>query len=228
MANDNMRSGPRGSSNQSAYLRPVTIRLNTMASATVDTTNVNQMLLDCGVTRDHSEDDLVNGTIDYVVDASAATAGYGFPGMLDPTTWGGQWVIESLWVYAQVALAGNSGAFTVGVYARNVATQAVTAVDTNAFVTSRVLTLAQLPVLSVVHEIQLNGVGAGLEDNGGTGTGLISYTLGSQAAQYTDGAADVVGQDQFLVFNQDNAGGSAGDYVVTAALRPVGGKQYST
>ena len=228
MANDNMRSGPRGSSNQSAYLRPVTIRLNTIASATVDTTNVNQMLLDCGVTRDHSEGDLVNGTIDYVVDASAATSGYGFPGMLDPTTWGGQWVLDKLWVYAQIALAGDSGAFTVGVYARNVVSGAVTAVDTNAFVTSRVLTLAQLPVLSVVHEIQLNGVGAGLEDNGGTGTGLISYTLGSQTGQHTDGAASVVGQDQFLVFNQDAAGGSAGDYIVTAALRPVGGKLYST
>ena len=89
-----------------------------------------------------------------------------------------------------------------------------------------VIPFAAMSRVGDIYEPVLNGEGAGLVDNGGTGTGLISYKLGAGAGKYTQGGVDVRGANQFLGVVVP-AGTGDGKYVMYAEIVPAGGENYS-
>ena len=120
--------------------------------------------------------------------------------------------------------ASDSGVIVAGIYAQSAGT--LTAVDVNAIKAGGVIPAAGLAQIGMIYQIALGGAGEGLADNGGTGTGLVSYKLGVGAGQYTDTGADVRGQTQFLGVSVPAVGGN-GKYALYAELVPAGGENYS-
>jgi len=225
MANDLMRTGPRGASDQAANLSPKVIRLIPLTGGTSLTTLADLQ----GVTSRA----LLNGEVasppvspvNYEAAKNTATVFYGLPGSGQDDTWYGQWIVRRMFATCTAqGFASDSGVIVAGIYAQSAGT--LTAVDVNAIKAGGVIPAAGLAQIGMVYQIALGGAGEGLADNGGTGTGLVSYKLGVGAGQYTDTGADVRGQTQFLGVSVPAVGGN-GKYALYAELVPAGGENYS-
>ena len=237
MANDLMRTGPRGASDQSANLSPKVIRLLPVAAvtATLDDNTAGAALTQLtGVTNRA----LLNGEVasptvspvQYVAAKSADRVFYGLPGVAQDDTWHGQWVVRRIFAVAaqEVWLTTDSGTMTAGIFALVPGgPPTITSVTTlPALKTSGVIPLAAMPNIPSMYEPVLNGEGAGLVDNGGTGTGLVSYKLGRGAGQYTQAGVDIRGNTQFLGVGFTSSSGD-GKYNLYAEIVPAGGENYS-
>tara|TARA_R100000808_G_C2155025_1_gene166656 strand:+ start:5316 stop:6011 length:696 start_codon:yes stop_codon:yes gene_type:complete len=231
MANDLMRTGPRGASDQAANLSPRVIRLLPIAAASVTYANLKTKV-EQGISNVGNPGTGTN-PLDTEASNGTATVFYGFPGLGQDDTWYGQWTVRKIFAVCNRTgwATANSGQITAGIYALTPvgAPAAVTTVDANAIKASGVIPFATLPTSGAKYELGLNGVGAGLNDNGGTveDQNLVSYKIGVGAGQFTDGGVSVQGCNQFLGVVAPTAGGT-GTYVMYAELVPAGGENYSS
>ena len=229
MANDSMRTGPRGASDQAAWHGPYRTPLMQAAGVIDPLGGPGILALARAATGRWQGAAAIGAGPEVDKDAAVGSILFGAPGTRQfMGTSGVSWTLSSLTACCTEAFLTNPTApFTVGIYALGPGGADVPIlVDADAFVTSRTLAVADMTDAGLVEvEIALTGVGAGLDDNGGTGTNLVSYQLGPGTGQYTDAGVDVRGFLQFLVMTVPRTA-AAGQYVVHAEFLPSGGTQF--
>ena len=230
MANDNMRTGPRGASDQEAWQSPIRVRIpitvaeTAITAATITTLNLKNW----------------DNTAVYVNNQNVATnscIGALSPGTgSDIETNGVNWRLTRLTAACTTEFAGgqSTAAFQVGVYSFNPNTAVVGVVDADAFCTAAAVTDAQFgpglvpPGLTpgglLTYDIPLDGVGAYRNDNGGTGTGLVSYELGTATGQNDALGNPIAGFAQFLAFSIGDGAQAGGSFVLYAEFVPSSGQ----
>ena len=224
MANDNMRTGPRGASDQEAWQSPLRMKVPVLVGQTaLNTANVAAITaLEWG-----------NSPL-YVINQNLGTnshIGIATPGFGSIATGGVNWRLTRLTAVCTTTFAGgqSTSAFTVGLYAFNPATAAITVVDADCFCTSLTLSDTEFSAAAggaglATSELALNGVGAYRNDNGGTGTGLVSYELGDSTGQNQDDGTPIAGFPQFLGFSIGDGAQAAGGFVIYAEFVPSSGQ----
>jgi hypothetical protein len=219
MAQDLMRTGPEGAAPQAAKLGVRTVQFST-TSALPNDAGVN-----LAIAAALKGPAFTSGPL---IKATALRNLYVFPGMNGVDTYGGEYIVTKLWIQNTVAFATNPVSINVGIYARNAATGVVKAVDANCIAATSVIGLTDQAIIGQLHEIPLNGVGAGLESytTAAPASNTVSMKLGNATGQFADDNTDVTGQDQFLVVSTIATSGGAGECAVFAEIKPVGGPDF--
>lgn len=219
MANDLMRGGPEGAAPQAAKLGKRTVQFST-TSATISLANVETAIT--AVIRGPA---FTSGPL---VKATAIRNLYVFPGMNGVDTYGGEYIVTKLWVQNTVEFLSNPVTVQVGIYARNAASGVIQVIDVDCLAAASVITVANQTSIGQLHDIPLNGVGAGLESytTAAPSSNTVSMKLGNATAQFAADNTDVTGQDQFLVVSTTGVSVGAGECAVFAEIKPVGGPDF--
>ena len=221
MANDNLRSGPLGATAQASKLGHRVIKL-----VEVDAT-AGSGAITHGANTVEAITATAAGTVAHeVVKASGPNGAYGFPGSYDQLCFGGEWVVEKIWMQSTVDYTNAIVGVTAGIYSLK-SDGTVTPVDVDALCAAQGVTAAQQP-FGATHELSMNGVGYGLESyqTAAPNDKTVSMKLGDGTAQFTDGNVDKTGEMQFLaVVVPDSTGG--GKSVFYAEVKPVGGTDFN-
>jgi hypothetical protein len=211
MANDNLRSGPEGATDQASRLAPRIVKLSTSVDSTIaDAVNKGKGAAASGVMG--------------IVKQPSNTYGWLFP-TCHAELMGGEWLIESLQVVFTDSAVTTNVTFDVGIYAQNPTNGALTVVDVDAFVDGNVITHGAASTVGTVVNIPLNGVGGGLEYYNTAAGNKVTCTIGEGVGTFTAGDASVAGQNQFLYLT-NTASSGAGTYIVYAVCKPVGGAKF--
>ena len=210
MANDNLRSGPEGATDQASRLAPRIVKLSTSVDATfADAVSKGKGAAASGVMG--------------IVKQPANTYGWLFP-TCHAELMGGEGLIESLQVVFTDSAVTTNVTFDVGICAQ-AANGTLTPVDVDAIVDGHVITHGAASTVGTVVNIPLNGVGGGREYyNTGAGN-KVTLTIGEGVGTFTAGDASVAGQNQFLYLT-NTASSGAGTYIVYAVCKPVGGAKF--
>tara|TARA_R110000796_G_scaffold71141_4_gene161443 strand:- start:4869 stop:5507 length:639 start_codon:yes stop_codon:yes gene_type:complete len=212
MANDLMRTGPLGSTDQASKLGYSIVKLAVSVDGTpLDAFNKGKSAA------------ISDGHV--LTKATANSFGWLFP-THEPGLMGGTWVIETLYVLFETAAAANNITFDVGIYAQHPTTGAITVVDVDAVVDGYVLAHAA-GTLGAMYEVPLNGLGGGLEYFNTAAGNKVTTTIGQSVGTFTSGDASVAGQHQSLYLTNTTSAG-AGAYAVYAVCKPVGGTSFKS
>ena len=221
MANDNLRSGPEGATAQASKLGNRIIKL-----VEVDATAGSGGITHAANTAEAVLATVAGTVAHELVKADGPTAAYGFPGTYDQACFGGEWIVEKIWMQSTVSYATNPLAnVTAGIYSLK-GDGTVTAIDVDALCKAQAVTIAQQQ-FGMTHELVMDGDGVGLEyyKTAAPNSNTVSMKLGSGTAQFTDGDVDKTGEAQFLGIVVPDSNGN-GKSVFYAEVKPVSGPDF--
>ena len=156
MANDNLRSGPEGATAQASKLGNRIIKL-----VEVDATAGSGAITHAANTAEAVLATVAGTVAHELVKADGPTAAYGFPGTYDQACFGGEWIVEKIWMQSTANYATNPLAnVTAGIYSLK-SDGTVTAIDVDALCKAQAVTIAQQQ-FGMTHELVMDGDGVGL------------------------------------------------------------------
>ena len=218
MANDNLRSGPEGATDQAPKLGPRIKSFVITADANVHTAG-NAAFIDL----------MQSNNVVTEADFSAAnTKGFLFAGTGEEDTWGGEWVIEKIWLVCTNGFTGTKMKFKLGLYAcSNFENSAGswTLVDDDAIIKEYEIENTSQAGVGAVYEIVPDGDLANLSV-GTVGGNSVVGALGAGNATNTAGGASVAGRSTVAMFDLTTAVGTKGKSRIFAQLKPVGGSAF--
>jgi hypothetical protein len=218
MANDNLRSGPAGATDQAPALGPRVESFVIAADANVQTAG-NDAFVDLMQS---------NNVVTEADFTAVNTKGFLFAGTGAEDTWGGEWVIEKIWLVCSTPHTGANMKFKLGLYAcQSFNNDAAhwTPVDDDAIIKEYEVASSSQAVAGQIYEIYPDGDLAGVSV-GTVGGNSVVGALGSGNATNTAGGASVAGQSTVALFDLTVAAGTTGKSRIFCQLKPVGGPSF--
>jgi len=218
MANDNLRSGPEGATDQAPKLGPRIKSFVVAADPNVHTAG-NAAFVDLMQS---------NNTVTEADFSAANTKCFLFAGTGEEDTWGGEWVIEKIWLVCTDGFTGTKMKFKLGLYAcSNFENSAGswTLVDDDAIIKEYEIENTSQAGVGAVYEIVPDGDLANLSV-GTVGGNSVVGALGAGNATNTAGGASVAGRSTVAMFDLTTAVGTKGKSRIFAQLKPVGGSAF--